>query len=105
MQPERKKRSERGSKLIPAGKPFQHQAFPRSTFPVAHAGSERDPSPKAKESVGVGWRGLKRRRTLAGSAGWVARRARLRSDLGKSPKGALSSLLIFLCKDFKIINS
>lgn len=33
---------------------LQHQNFPRSTFPVAHAGSQQDLGPKAKGSARVG---------------------------------------------------
>lgn len=55
---ERKKRSGVWVEIDSSGEFFQHQNFPRLTFPVAHAGSEQDLCPEAKESVGVGQRVL-----------------------------------------------
>lgn len=41
--------------MIPAGNfSFSIRIFRGQRFPVAHAGSQRDPVTKAKESVGVG---------------------------------------------------
>lgn len=72
VQPERKKRSERAGvwNWFQRGNLFSIRILRGQQFPVAHAGSERDPSPKAKESVGVGvawlWKGGGHWRVLAG---------------------------------------
>lgn len=52
---ERREATDGGLKLIPAGNfSFSIRIFRGQRFPVAHAGSQRDPVTKAKESAGVG---------------------------------------------------